>query len=529
MRLRAVDKMNTAYGIFNPNLLGLDVNTNIPDRFKPYFDGEFKDDLPKIQEYYNTLSIYDRIDFMYLSTAVTHEIKHFHDVIGTTYWYHYYCEKLAIEMQLCTIIKKLTEVGRIRIPLNKWIQEKNCPQELKSFFKSYGLHFIHEDAMFHSDPIPGDYKQKPGLIIPMEYPQESNEKKLPGFVANLGYDSFAQLGYDHIYYPINAITLLEGAAFNLQWLQVIDLFGKDAWQLFLDSNKRYFFRGEGWQYSLSTTLIASALTKIEKFPSENILYAIHNYIFMGDFKRDQEAPKLNNDPGYRFSALLNHIMYELKKTNMTEEDVAELIKNYAIDFIGDRPYSEILDQELDDVDKLLIIMGFDSGHNRLQIIYSSTVQHHAIIRLSVLYRKMLRCRINNPELFYDPWEYLIHCTKLLPFPPNYSEISPDGNLVYGNIFEPVKVDRPEDIIALDEHKFWSLYYSISTILEAIIKTGKLYCPFVRTGKGCPYLNDKCKRNRIADNEDNVCIFTSAIHALGLECDSMYVRACNIIL
>src|SRR5215470_16964833 len=130
-------------GFFDPRLLGIWMDSDIPSHLRRYVRRPLKAHLPEVQNALPSLSASDRFAIYFYTTTATHELKHFHDMVGTPFGFAYTFGRQVREMNLIRVIQSLR---RIAVPLNSWARSPDCPKEIREFFGTYWSHELFETA-----------------------------------------------------------------------------------------------------------------------------------------------------------------------------------------------------------------------------------------------------------------------------------------------------------------------------------------------------------------------------------------------
>lgn len=70
-------------------------------------------------------------------TVLSHEEKHFHDLVGTSVGLYVYTQKLIYFMEFVRLMQLLKDVPKVFFPLKKWTRDSSCPEVVRKFVDSY--------------------------------------------------------------------------------------------------------------------------------------------------------------------------------------------------------------------------------------------------------------------------------------------------------------------------------------------------------------------------------------------------------
>lgn len=498
------------YGTFDPRILGIQLNFRRPEHLRKYFDGSIKAHLPEVRANWPNMSSADKLSVLYFTTAATHEIKHYHDMVGSTFGFTYYFNRLSRQAELC---RMLTQFSHLRLPLKRWCMTRDCPAGLRDFFRRYQELETRENALFFSRDFPGETKQIGGLIINARVPNAllpDTAFDIP--VANFGYDTCRQHNIRHHYYPLTSTAILEGAAINVQHLQVHDFYGTDAAAFFEYTLRQEMFRGDLWIYTLTMLLIETALRRFSLTSNEHLRFRLYDFAFMGACR--DGALAASDYPGIRLGAFLNYLLYEYPVKRLSIANIFELMERFAVERFGEETPENIIENHFDEANTIAAVLGIDDELTDLPEVVS-TLPQIAMLKLTKVFREMLALRRSHPSRFSDPWEYLSP-TSPLPMPPNVF-IEENGGVLLQDIFNDPGVLTPGQILQLPDHEFWAIYFCANDILDGILFDGRRSCPFSYVDLRCPRYSERCgSLDYRAVGRECTCSVDTAARLLGLE-------------
>lgn len=495
-------------GFFDPRLLGMWIDDNVPSYLRQHLLPPLKARLPSIRDALRSLSSSDRFAIYHHTTTVTHEMKHFHDMVGTPFGFTYTFTRLSREAHLSRLIRSLP---RIRVPLKVWAESVDCDEGILNFLEIERSHDSFARSLFYNRSFPGEEIQIPGLFLMRDMPDSGGDTNTPQRIAvvNYGYDVCKRQGIRHHYYPFTTSAILESAAINVQHVQVCDFFGLEAGTDFLNHYWPEMFRSDLWVYAMAMHLINVTAARFECASSESLRYKFLEFPLMG---RCAEGQFESQDiPGWRMANFLSYLHYAYPKRQLTPGDLLTILEEFRHDHLKEPPLNSVLHEHLDSVDQLCVLMGADSGYVATQETLD-TIPQHAMFRFARLHRTMLRIRLSNPEFFDNPWEYLCNIEKL-PKPPHISFQEDDKLHVSADMLSAVAAAAVTDLIGLSDSELWSLCFASTRILEDLVSRGMPACAFRDWGVQCPK-SGKC--TAIPEHKPSApgCICDSAFKLIG---------------
>jgi hypothetical protein len=505
-------------GLFDPRSLGVHINQNFPDHILAYLHSS----LEEIQAAIPTHSTEDCTALVRLFTTVNHELKHFHDAVGTPFGYSHSSARLHREEQLCRFLQSMDE---IKLPMSDWAKEVTCPEEVKQFCNTQYSEWLSSVSHFYGQSFPAPNVPDSNLIRqvvpPNPFPGALGDQPFPEIpVFNPGKELCEHLRIQHQYFPLTALVIMEGAAINTQSLQVYDLFGNQVAQQFHSSIHDQAFRSGLWVYTITSDLTGIIAKGYGWSNNEILKYQVADFCLTGRCRDGVVAA--TDSPGFRFAELASFGLNKtLAKKSSRRKFSAQKCQSLLDDFrdrkFGEPPLSQILSEHAS-----MLRQSNQTDLARIKSVEPENIAEgvirHAKTRLADLYSRMLDFRLRNPDVFLEPIEYLVR-TPELPFPPNHSRVEnyvlhyPDGMLDWVDV-------SCENCGSLPDEKLWRLYYAISSILEQIQWSSAPRCAFRQWNVPCPAATGEGEG--LKANPAKRCLCQSAASAVGLYRDRFIV-------
>jgi hypothetical protein len=498
-------------GLFNPRLLGIHLNQDFPDHVLAHQ----RMSLDQIQASLPNLPPEERLQVVYVLTTLSHELKHFHDTVGTPFGYSNFSARLDREREFSRVIGKTT---RLQVPIVKWADAADCPQEICEFCRDYSIEWLAQADRFDGSSFAAPPGTDPVLtreaVRPLSQPFDHftlHQKKIQ--VLNLGNENARKLGIRHAYYPLTALAIMEGAAINVQVVQAFDLFSVEAAQNLFRSLNDDPFRTGMWVYTI-TDRLSSMIAKGYGWQSNEMLrYQLSDFALTGRC-RDGLISSADN-PGWRFARLLDFALNKRppKKTSRRRYSIAkaaELLDNFRERKLKEPPLATILAEQAAMIE--MRVNSDSASPVEFGLTNGEKLIREAAVRLARLYHRMLVLRLGSKSfIFAEPLTYLSNITEL-PFPPNRSFA--EGNVFSypAGLLNPIDLETENDIPMLPDDTFWRLYYVTSLFLEQLNWFGAPRCAFRDWQVPCPAGGTQ---TLVAKRQENLCICRSAMKVLGL--------------
>jgi hypothetical protein len=524
--------LNASYGMFDPDILGIVIDRNIPAKLEPKIKllapdpcnlpnstlvsrDSIRECCENIQRTFGEFSEVEQFDLVAFATAFTHELRHFHDMVGTKFGFHYNLRRMQFDAKLCELLRAVTTDGKLKIPFQAWQNRPDCPSIIIDYMREKRHEMYAEQAMFSVDTIPGEHYNVPGLIInkPMPFIPEDIKWSVP--VVNFGFDHLKAMGIANRYYPLNELAVLEGSAFNCQILQIWDLFGESAAGLFEKQYNREVFSDDFWVYFMVPLLMGTISYKYAIKLNEKVRHILYDFALMGPFKNG--AFSATDYPGRRLAAFLHFLFYRNKKKIHSQDDVLMVLDEFKRNEFDEPNTERITTDWLADIEKACIVMGMNGGYTGTQRLLQ-WFPRVAMLRFAMICRDFIRMRVKQPHLFNDPWNYLQSLEKM-PMPTSlfFRKSCKQYILTEENSFEFTTANSPQQFCELPRSQFWTLHFIIRSILKDIVYNEAVTCGLKMRHLSCPLANAHCGQMQNGSfSPSGHCIFDSAIQILGLE-------------
>jgi hypothetical protein len=160
------------------------------------------------------LSIEERLTYVLKYSALFHERRHFHDLIGTTYGLKlfYYGQRLLNQF-LIECLPYLRQLRTAQVPFVSWAERPDCPDEILTFIETY-RRLSSETSWLTAI-----------LELPRTY---TSQHKLSAYAPEGGATvPVIRFRDERQYYALGGFGLEEGAAFVIENRCIRETFGED--------------------------------------------------------------------------------------------------------------------------------------------------------------------------------------------------------------------------------------------------------------------------------------------------------------
>lgn len=438
------------YGLYIHKYLAVHVPTfgdlDTEDALKRFLEGEPDPDT--------------RLHIAMQHVVASHELRHFHDCFGTSSGALLFLTHMARLRSFVDVCKRLSDDGLVlRLPLNAWAQEPDCPSYVTSFYRRLRTDIYRQgifEGAFHIAPqitvdecVWQDFIAPPRVRIPafpLHIAWGILEDKVPGI---------GRSGIRVHWVPIGFDTLVEGNAQALQAKVLRSMWPKDIIAEFeaaqtqgityfddedeLDLNETTGVLAQ--PYRITDLLLSKHLRAngINEFPLEWLLHLTDCALMDGYMPSFAEAGEIS-PPGGLFVALMDRTVWPKATSEALKLPTLSAEKLQSV-------RSTIADCAMPEK-----ITNYHSAYGVLDYI-SSYVRHKIIAPLFDFRIKY------GGEIFYDLEKYMTHVLEF-PNPPM---------LIVGGDYRAHGDTDPEFAA------WWSRYVMLSEIAEQVWSGRRIIC------------------------------------------------------
>lgn len=472
---------------FDPSNFCIQISDNLRYSFDLPYDTTLANDLiakGKFDEAKNLvrdklflLNEQDRIKTIFLTTSTIHEMRHFHDSIGTTCGFARLLRVISDAIDFDEMWDELRKFSKLKIPLVKWGTDVDSPQVLKDYLikrESFIDWLNWYDGSGKPIKIEGHTNK---LNFPIIYDLEGSSKTLFGTPITLM--NFTEGNTFQMIFPIGMQAILEGNAFTIQREVSAMLFGN----IYDTLLKQYATLSNEDDYqNLYYMVIDTYLSKVlNKFYRKHQL-AISEIALMAEDPFDKEL----GHPGLRIDKIAFASKNAYHRDGNLEDDL-EMYMNNIVDKLGWKRIKDIAQQNLDDTQlKINKIEERKIKNERWWSLLKTIYKTH---------RDFLKAKTLKIDIFSEPRGYF-KLFPILPLPP----IIKKGNDIdfYGNYGE-------------DEAMNFMDWFCFEHLQHQLLFSNKLPCPGGTGTHPCP--GDPIEQRDW--QPDNRCYYSLLLEQLGL--------------
>ncbi len=225
-----------------------------------------------------------RLSYLKKYSAIYHERRHFHDIVGTTYGVRlFFYGQSVLNQFVIKCLPLLQRLRTVRVPFIRWTELHDCPDEILSFVEMYNN--ANSDVAWFTT----------ALDLPASYSSTSHVGvHTPGGSKPVPVIRFEDKKSQ--YYPLGGFALEEGAAFVVENLLIRKFFGREYEELY-NQEVRILPGGKDYTAALSFFYGSTDSRNLDLFLSA-CDYGL-NIGFPNDFRAGH--------PGWRFVLLCEQL------------------------------------------------------------------------------------------------------------------------------------------------------------------------------------------------------------------------------
>jgi hypothetical protein len=410
-------------------------------------------------------------------TADIHERRHFHECFGTKFGFQRQLQIVADSHSFYRMLNVVKAGGTIKLPLMRWAEQPDAPEELKDYIKARRSHieWLHyQDGTAPPAAIPGAPPQAATIMI---FAIGGVQFLLPAVPRLIGRSADTA---QPKFFPLGALAIMEGTAFTLQRAAGRTLLSG----YYNDEIEKAVSRGYvDNDYWLNYTHVDRFLTHVlEKFyMGYQLVYS--DIAMMAEDHEDDHT----THPGWRLWTIVNTarglgLTYRRPEAEVNLDAYMQKITHA----LGWKSINRVANEELARSKKA--IADLDAGADRDSFW---PVLHKAMHGSHIYFMEL---RLRHPDVFASPHRYLSIVGQLIE-PP----VLRDGNQIrfHGLTVEDAAVFRQ--------------WFFFEHLQRQLLYSTRLPC-------AAEYLPHKCPGDPFSSwrwQPQDSCAFSKALEALGI--------------
>lgn len=421
-------------------------------RFSTITNTDLRNIYPKLEIPTKFQALDEKINYCLEYTTYNHEKLHFHDYIGTHLGISlFYLNQSIINGFLCNCIPIIKSLGYIKVPLLRWAEADDCPDNIKEYIKDYKVtkHLINwyvnrGNTNYNKVYEISGQNYRKGIDLPY-YTSKSN--------------SWGD-------FPLSGLIFLEGRAFELQGQLIKTNFGKELSEII---SRRNSLNPKGWIYE--------GVIKIAKdfFPDilvDDILLLV-DYALMGGLNAKNI---LCSHPGFRFLVLLKELRKMTDK--YSKEYLIEAIYNLSqknIEFDTDYMMKLVINW----IDANIVDTNNKLNHGSNLILYINNIFYKYA-------KHIFEMRLGGFTLMSNINEYINNSfCQAINQPLSIENVGNEVRLLDG------LGDDQEEIFGYRVTPLWYQWYHLEELVKQLITTDMSHCPLKRHSIACDTKTNSC--------------------------------------
>lgn len=451
MTIYSKNKLNEGIaGFFDMLSCGVYTSVNAPKEILNIWHGHDKKGIKDDKKTVENLKPSDQIRFVDYYSLITHEFRHFHDYVGTSYGCYEFIKNIEGIYYFLLLFTQLPRGTSINVPLYDWALKKNCPSIIRNFVNDEKERSLYSSWYFGSEHY--QLKARLSNSFIQFFKERTSQLKIPGL-----YVCTKEADIPCIF-PLGGRSVLEGAALLVQLEHIKLALGIEYSSKLRSHMLEIMFNSLNhvtWPYL--TCEIISSLYKEDSWIN-SFLLAWLDFSLMGDYFGKHETKKPKNlflHPGYRFLKILDHILG--KKAPDTKKDLLEIIQGFQ-DIYPQYSTTNSMSNAADYCRKLSKTIRQKTG--KPHILY-------LIIENYLTWQNtMSDLRARYPFLLGSPHDYLAARSNLhLPEPPYLGMLTADES--YGISYHKTTNFRIEGY-DMSMASIWISFYILNALRTAFL-------------------------------------------------------------